>query len=500
MSIQVKVKWGKELFEGVEVNMDEEPMVFKAQLFALTGVEPHRQKVLCKGASLKDDSWDSVKPKVKPGTTFLLMGSKEEDIPTQAVEKTQFIEDMDESELHSALKLPAGLTNLGNTCYMNATIQCLKTVPEFCQSLLEFKGSIGVMGGPDHDALSITAAMRDLYRSMDRGASVPPLVMLQVLHNAFPRFAERGEGGGYQQQDANECWIELMGMLKRKLKDGETSVVDKYFGLEFESETKCVECDDEPPTVSTERFLQYNCYIDKDVKYLATGLSNRLQESMNKHSETLGRDAVYMKKMRVSRLPGYMTIQMVRFQFKQRDAVNAKILKDIKFPLILDVFDLCSSELQQKLIPIRSKFKDYEDMVVEEASKAKGMSKEKALKKDREEMEAKEIEPYSFEDDPGSNNSGYYELQAILTHKGRSSNSGHYVAWIRHKGDTWFECNDDLIQPIHVDDILKLSGGGDWHTAYLLLYGPRKLPKFEKKPEAAAKAAEATATEEKMET
>ena len=53
-----------------------------------------------------------------------------------------------------------------------------------------------------------------------------------------------------------------------------SSVVDKYFGLEFESETKCVECDDEPPTVSTERFLQYNCYIDKDVKYLATGLSN----------------------------------------------------------------------------------------------------------------------------------------------------------------------------------------------------------------------------------
>jgi ubiquitin carboxyl-terminal hydrolase 14 len=78
---------------------------------------------------------------------------------------------------------------------------------------------------------------------------------------------------------------------------------------------------------------------------------------MTKHSETLGRDAVYMKKMRVSRLPGYLTIQMVRFQFKQRDAVNAKILKDIKFPLMLDVFDLCSNELQQKLIPIRSRFK-----------------------------------------------------------------------------------------------------------------------------------------------
>ena len=56
---------------------------------------------------------------------------------------------------------------------------------------------------------------------MDRGACVHPLVMLQVLHNAFPRFAERGEGGGFQQQDANECWIELMGMVKRKLMEEE---------------------------------------------------------------------------------------------------------------------------------------------------------------------------------------------------------------------------------------------------------------------------------------
>ena len=33
--------------------------------------------------------------------------------------------------------------------------------------------------------------------------------------------------------------------------------------------------------------------------------------------------------------------------------------------------------------------------------------------------------------DAGSNNSAYYELQAVLTHKGRSSSSGHYVAWVK---------------------------------------------------------------------
>jgi hypothetical protein len=45
---------------------------------------------------------------------------------------------------------------------------------------------------------------------------------------------------------------------------------------------------------------------------------------------------------------------------------------------------------------------------------------------------------------------------------------------------------------------------GDWHTAYLLLYGPRRLPKYEtKKKEESAATADAAAEkkpEEKMET
>merc|ERR1712029_45120 len=320
-----------------------------------------------------------------------------------------------------------------------------------------------------------------------------------LLHNVFPRFAERAEQGGFQQQDANECWVELMGVLKRHLKTSSTnskSAVDTFFGLEFDTETKCVESEDEPVTKSKEHFLQYNCYIDKDVKYLASGLKNRLEERMPKRSEKLDRDAEYIKTLKVSRLPGYLTVQMVRFQFKQKDAINAKILKDIKFPMMLDTFDLCSQDLQEKLVPMRSKFKDFEDAIVETAQKGKG-GREAALKKAQEENETKEMENFWFEDDLGSNNSGYYELQAVLTHKGRSSNSGHYVAWVKYKGDTWIECNDDDVNPIHVEDVMKLSGGGDWHTAYVLLYGPRKLPKDFKKP---SEQEDSKTNEEKMET
>ena len=57
--------------------------------------------------------------------------------------------------------------------------------------------------------------------------------------------------------------------------------------------------------------------------------------------------------------------------------------------------------------------KDYEDYLVENnVGKVKSKGRETALKESLKEDLNKEFEGYSFEGDPGSNNSGYYELQA----------------------------------------------------------------------------------------
>lgn len=54
----MKIKWNKETYD-LELDTNEPPSVFKAQIFALTGVTTDRQKVMFKGGVIKDDEWNS---------------------------------------------------------------------------------------------------------------------------------------------------------------------------------------------------------------------------------------------------------------------------------------------------------------------------------------------------------------------------------------------------------------------------------------------------------
>ena len=61
---------------------------------------------------------------------------------------------------------------------------------------------------------------------------------------------------------------------------------------------------------------------------------------------------------------------------------------------------------------------------------------------------------------------------AVVTHVGRSADSGHYIGWIRDviSPSIWWKFDDDKVTAIAPEDIKKLDGGGDWHTAYICFY------------------------------
>ncbi|VDP13280.1 unnamed protein product [Soboliphyme baturini] len=474
----VNVKWGRQKFEDIVLDMKEKPLLFKAQLFALTGVQPSRQKVLFKGKILNDDSWEGFC--VKEGALFLLMGSVEDDQPAQAVQKPVFLEDLSADEREKALDLPLGLLNLGNTCFMSATIQCLKTVPELVDALNKFRSR--------DKTPTPTAVLRELgnlFQTMEErdGSEVATIMMLDTLLAALPHFAAKDGQGRLQQQDANELWMELMRMFKEHI-CGEKfglvtgkSLITAYFGCVMDVTLTCKEAPQEPPVHSTEEFLQLSCFLSQEVKYLQTGLKAKLSEEIVKYSSTLDRDAVYIRRYTIRRLPAYLTIQMVRFFYKEKDQVSAKILKEVKFPLELDVFDLCGEELQNKLMPARQRIKQAEEEMLQNGEQKNDQNRQTYVSRAQVMFSSTcYCENMKDADDIGSNDSGLYELQAVLTHKGRSSNSGHYVAWIRQPNNTWYSCDDDKVHPVQKEEILRLSGGGDWHSAYVLLYSSKRFP------------------------
>lgn len=365
---------------------------------------------MVKGGMLKDNT-PLASLNASQGQTFMLIGTAGP-LPQAPIKALTFVEDMTDSQLAMATRQKAGLTNLGNTCYLNSTLQVLRAVPELQVALGRFTGGLG---GQDGEA-SLTASLRELYKSMNQTTEpFPPFAFLSILRQIAPQFAEMarpsgagamaGMGGGYAQQDAEEVWVRIINALQNALPglpprasasassssaattDNRT-FVQQFMTGEMSIKRSTKEAPEEPATHSRENFSILQCNISGTTNEMTSGISDSLTQNLEKRSETLGREAVYDEERRISRLPAYLACHFVRFYWRRDINKKTKIMRKVKFPFDLDTEPFMEESLKQKTRKTAEKIKSVEK-ARDERSKIRRRAK---AKKEEKEAEAKVVE------------------------------------------------------------------------------------------------------------
>nr|BAJ94526.1 predicted protein [Hordeum vulgare subsp. vulgare] len=300
--LTVCIKWQKQVFPGIEIDTSQPPVVFKTQLYTLTGVPPERQKIMVKGGILKDDTdWSTLG--LKDGQKLMMIGTADE-IVKAPENGPVFVEDLPEEEQAAALGHSAGLYNLGNTCYMNSTLQCLHSVPELKSALLSYSDNARG-NGVDQASHTLTVATRNTFGELDQSIRpVAPLHFLQMLRKKYPQFAQQ-QNNVYMQQDAEECWTQLVYTLSQTLtseaSEPTAGQMKELFGIDLVSRVHCAESGEE--SSEAESVFSLKCHISHEVNHLHEGLKHGLKTELEKVSPSLGRTAIYTRESRINELP-----------------------------------------------------------------------------------------------------------------------------------------------------------------------------------------------------
>ncbi|KAH0785968.1 ubiquitin carboxyl-terminal hydrolase 14 [Histomonas meleagridis] len=232
--------------------------------------------------------------------------------------------------------------------------------------------------------------------------------LVSSIRESNPLFNQKDPTtGSYIQQDAAECWSFLTSHLPAE--------VNELFQIQFQTISKIA--DNDEMDISTEVDDRLKCYIDSDTRQLEQGITF--------DSEIEVGESLITNHKEIIKLPKYLTIQLMRFCFKSEESIVAKKVRNVEHPLRLDTIRWLSQPLRSEIVEKRETGEDV--------------------------------------------NAGCYNLKAIITHKGRSANSGHYIAHVK-VNDQWICFDDEKVSVVDENKILMLNGGADWHCSYLLVY------------------------------
>lgn len=355
---------------------------------------------------------------------------------------------------------PKGLKNIGNSCYANATLQCLLntalphalTDPKACAVFRRYSSNPNILaqgsGSVDseddccttttettvassvvrrrrlirerqrHDQARLlehcqwlTAELRTLTQDYWKPTQPPsywapaPLV---IDPGSITRQPQRlcTSLRPYQQEDAHEF---LRALLSTLVLHGHNKELSSLFDGLLESAVTCQRC--LRPSLTRDRYMDLS--LDISEPHITT-LTDALSEFT--HTELLqGDNAVYCnrceskqaatKGLRLATAPSILVCHLKRFAFDNYGRLH-RLQKRVTFPSTLEIGPYMSR--------------------VNRARPPK------------------------------------YALVAVLVHQGTSCDCGHYLAYVQHHGK-WYKCNDSLIEQVPEHVVLA-------QQAYIVLY------------------------------